>query len=118
VGTERSPLLRIERVARGDAWVLSLRGEVDLLTAPELTNAIDEVVRQPVPLLVIDLRAVTFLASAGLSALVEAQKRVPAQLDRLVVVADHAAVLRPLQLTGIDRTLTIVDTVEVATVEN
>ena len=51
-------------------------GELDLATAPKLQRKVDGTLREDPPaVLVIDLSAVTFLASAGMAVLVAAHRR-------------------------------------------
>jgi len=96
------------RVARcATATVLSVRGEVDLATAPALRSAITLVTRTERKLLVIDLMAVTFLSSAGLLVLVEAAEAGPPEVR---VVAVGRATRRPIRVTGLDAVLAIRET--------
>src|SRR6478609_5839986 len=60
---------------RGGAAILSVRGDVDALTAPELTQAIVAALDNGPSTVIVDLSDVAFLASAGMSVLVEAHER-------------------------------------------
>lgn len=87
-----------------DVAVLTIRGELDLATAPLLSESIDAVFAEAAPSgLIIDLTAVPFLASMGMTALVRAQEHIGASL-RLAVVAHGPATSRPLTLMGLDQT--------------
>jgi anti-anti-sigma factor len=92
--------LSVTVVRRVGALVLVVSGEVDSLTAPRLSQAVSEALREHPPLLVVDLSAVTFLSCAGLSVLVMGHQRAEG-LTRLRVVATTRPTLRPLQLTGL-----------------
>lgn len=81
-----------------DCAVLAIEGEIDTLTADALEQALEELLAVPVDVLVIDLEAVTFLASSGLAVLIGAAHR--AGTRRLRVVAAARVVLRPLEITG------------------
>ena len=81
--------------------VLSVRGVVDVLTAPLLGEAIDEVLLGKPAGIVVDMSAVEFLASAGMMVLVSVQGRLESG-QGLVVVADGPATSRPMKLIGID----------------
>jgi anti-sigma B factor antagonist len=99
-------------VARRDgAAVLSVGGEIDLATAPALEAAIAAVLAEDPPALVIDLSAVEFLASAGLRILVTTQDKV-AESARFAVVANGPATSRPIQLTGLDETISLYPTLD------
>jgi anti-sigma B factor antagonist len=85
-----------------DATVLTVAGEVDLATAPALESAIEATLGGAPTALIIDLSQVTFLASAGMAALVGAHQRA-GQSTRLAVVADGPATSRQLRMTNLDQ---------------
>jgi anti-sigma B factor antagonist len=88
--------------ASTDGTVLvCLNGEIDCMTAPVLRQALLSARRQPCTRIVVDLAAVTFLNSAGLTVLAEAQHLVQADAIRLTVRGGGCAVVRPLQITGL-----------------
>jgi len=94
---------------RGGAAILSVRGDVDALTAPELTQAIVAALDKGPSTVIVDLSDVAFLASAGMSVLVEAQERVSASA-KLLVVADGSATSRPIKMVGIDKIVSLYPT--------
>ncbi len=89
--------------------VLVVRDVVDAATAPELSSAIDEVIDRAQAGFVIDLSAVTFLASAGMTTLIKARER--AGDMGFAVVANTAVTSRPLKLIGLDSELNVCATV-------
>ncbi|MGY1663026.1 STAS domain-containing protein [Geodermatophilus sp. SYSU D00705] len=90
------------------AVTVSAAGEVDTFTAPLLRAALEiQLERQP-PELVLDLRGVQFLGSAGLALLVETQKAAAARDIRLLLIATTRPVTRPLQVTGLLDLFTVV----------
>ncbi|PKV96903.1 anti-anti-sigma factor [Amycolatopsis echigonensis] len=107
------PDFRVVREDRPPAAVLRVHGEVDMVTAPLLTAAVDEVLAGAPSVLVLDLAAVEFLASAGLTALVTLTQH-PTSGASLRIVASGRATVRPIQLTGLERTLPLYPTVEAA----
>ncbi|MBN9748176.1 anti-sigma factor antagonist [Amycolatopsis sp. A1MSW2902] len=104
---------RVERADRPPVAVLAVYGEVDMVTAPLLTAAVDEALAGAPPVLVLNLAAVEFLASAGLTALVTIAQR-PASGASLRIVASGRATMRPIQLTGLEQTLPLYPTVDAA----
>lgn len=87
-------------------------GELDVLTAPilvEQLRAAEALLTPPAPV-VVDLTGVTFLASAGLSALAEHGQRYAELGSRLHVVATDRAVVRPIIVTGLHRVLPVFPT--------
>jgi anti-sigma B factor antagonist len=98
----------IDRLER--AIVVIVDGEVDALTVSKLRLAVDRALAEAEGrAIVVDLTEVTFLGTKGLKALVDAHNAAqPGTPLRLVV--DHTRpVIRPLQLTGLDRVLALFD---------
>jgi anti-anti-sigma factor len=87
------------------ATVIELHGELDLATAPALTEALDFRLLSGIPQLVVDLSRVTFLGAAGLSALVHAHRQAPRQTELLIEAGGNRKVLRVLAITELDRYL-------------
>ncbi|WP_020672834.1 STAS domain-containing protein [Amycolatopsis nigrescens] len=90
---------------------ISVSGDLDLRTAPEFAAVLAEAQSPPPPeALVLELGGIGFCASAGLQVLLRAQQRAEADGTRLFLVGAPRAVLRPLQLTGLDRAFVRCDT--------
>lgn len=96
-----------------DIAVVHVAGEVDMVTAPALETEVSNLLRQEPRLLVIDLSDVRFFSSAGLAVLALAHREAH-ETTHLRVVANHPAVLRPLELTGLTEDLSIQPTVKAA----
>lgn len=94
-------LARIDVTAQGSSVRLAVTGEIDSSTAPALTRSVDGVFEGALDQLTVDLCAVSFLDSAGLSALATAHRRCKERGVRLRVLASSRAVVRPLQITGL-----------------
>jgi len=104
-------LLRVRSEKRGDAVVIRVTGELDLLTAPILDELLSEAEAGSVDApLVLDLTGVTFMASAGLALLMKYDERCGVAGRALRVVANDRAVLRPIALTGLMTRVTVVST--------
>jgi anti-sigma B factor antagonist len=86
-------------------------GEVDSTTAPGLRSCLLEVLARPAASTVeVDLRRVTFLDSAGLSALATAHRAAVAAGRVLQIrCGTTRAVVRPLEITGLWTVFTVVD---------
>lgn len=103
----------VERNETDGAVVLAVSGEVDMLSAPQLAEAIHTALAAKPAALVVDLTKVEFLASAGLSVLVNGQSEVEAP-TKFAVVADGPATSRPIKLMGIDSLLSLHRTLDSA----
>jgi anti-sigma B factor antagonist len=91
----------------GNAFVVSLAGEVDLYTAPELKRALDGITDLGGTSAVVDLADVSFIDSTTLGVLLRAHSELQGLGGRLVLVASDRRVLRTLEITGLDRVLPI-----------
>lgn len=89
--------------------VLTVAGEIDLLTTPSLRSAATTSLQTPgVEALIIDLSRVDFFGSAGLGALIDINTAVTDHGMVLRLVVDHhRPVVRPLTATGLDQHLVI-----------
>lgn len=89
---------------------LTLRGELDLATAPELEELVNERLDAGREV-VVDLRGLEFMDSSGIRVLVAAHARAARTGGRLIVVRPRAgsAVSKIIEVSGLDGELTIVD---------
>lgn len=97
----------------GRVAVVSVSGEIDMLTAPQLEKGIRAAVAQSPAGLVVDLTDVEFFASAGMGVLVAVHDEVSPGI-RFCVVAEGPATSRPLKLVGISDLVTLYPTREEA----
>ena len=98
---ERAILLDVDTDVVGTVAVVRARGEIDLVTAPLLADAIAGALAQSPTAVVVDMSHVGFLASVGMSVLITA-RRSAADDVALVVVADGPHTRRPMELVGLD----------------
>ncbi|MEV6825645.1 STAS domain-containing protein [Amycolatopsis sp. NPDC051102] len=99
--------LSVREQAPSAALVLAAAGEVDLLTAEQLTDAVTAALTRQPPVLVIDLTAVTFLDSSGLSVLARAHADGGRDTIVRVVVVEESLAHRAITLTGMHRLLPV-----------
>ncbi|AGZ51083.1 anti-anti-sigma factor [Mycobacterium kansasii ATCC 12478] len=93
--------------------VLSIGGEIDLVTAPALEEAIGGVVADNPSALIIDLSGVEFLGSVGLKILAATYEKL-GSAAQFGVVARGPATRRPIHLTGLDKTFALYPTLDEA----
>ncbi|MFC7659730.1 STAS domain-containing protein [Pseudonocardia benzenivorans] len=97
------------------AVVVTVGGEVDMLTSPQLRAALLEQVHdEAVELVVVALDGVTFLGTSGLAALIEVREAAHADGVGLRLACTGRRVLRPLSIAGLLPMFDIHDTVEAA----
>ncbi len=98
----------------GTSMVVTLRGEFDLSTAPELRRVVDETCMGKLDQLIVDLGEVTFIDSSGLGALLGRYRRIQALGKGFALAAPSHRVQEILGLVGIGRTIDIFPTVSCA----
>jgi anti-sigma B factor antagonist len=103
---------RVETISVNGLLAVAVDGELDQGTAPELRNALAEVLGGGTHGVLVDLSRCGFIDSTGLSLLVEAKRRLAEDDRQFGVCCADADVRRLLELTGIDRAITLFDTRE------
>lgn len=94
--------------------VLAAAGNVDMASAPALADHVGRVLRRRPATFITDFTDVRFLATAGMSILMEADRRSQEVLTSFRVVAAGKVTARPMQLLGIDGLLDMYPTVAAA----
>jgi anti-sigma B factor antagonist len=103
--TTHNPLLRLMvDIAAPATTLVTVAGEVDAATAPQLSDALRPHLTAHGNVLV-DLSAVTFLSAAGLHVLVDAHWSMQAGGGTLKLITGPRCVDRVLTLTGLDTVL-------------
>jgi anti-sigma B factor antagonist len=107
--------LVLETQERGDVTVVSVKGEVDLYTAPSLKERVADLVSSGQSRLAVDLSGVEFMDSTGLGVLIGALKRSKEVGGSLALIAPREQVIKVLSITGLDKVFTIHDNVDQVT---
>lgn len=103
---ERAELtIAVQRTA--DEVTLKLAGEIDMLTASRLSGAVNEVLADAPPRVVLDLGGVTFCDSQGLGTLVVLSRKASHAQTLLVLTNVGDFLLRVLDITGLRSALMI-----------
>jgi anti-anti-sigma factor len=102
---DASVTLTVIRADCPEVSVLMLEGELDLSTAPRLSDRIDEVVGEGRFRILVDLAALTFCDSTGMSAFVRGHHRCADGGGWLRLVGARGTVARVLQISGLDTLL-------------
>jgi anti-sigma B factor antagonist len=105
------PVAGIEE--QGGAVIVRLVGELDLYNAPTLREELTHVCAAGPERVVVDLAEVEFVDSTTLGVLIEARSRL-ANKRGFLLAAPGRETARALQISGLDRHLSVHDTVEAA----
>ena len=103
-----------EELLEPSVLVLTVFGELDIATAPELRTRLTTAYEQGVTRLIVDLRSLSFLDSVAVATLLQARSRLGDE-GRMGVVVDPDSYIRLiLEVAGMPRCLDIVETREQA----
>lgn len=85
----------------GDAGRITVGGELDVHTAPALSDALTGLLDQGRATIVIDAGGLRFCDSSGIQVLVQARERALEQGGAISIVGAHGAVEKVLTVTGL-----------------
>lgn len=112
---EDRPQFSVELVRTGnDAAIISLKGEVDIYSAPQFKEALVKGIDEGARRIIVDLTEVSFIDSTALGVLVSGAKRVRPQNGGLDIVCADENITRIFEITGLDRIFGIYPTQEEA----
>ena len=106
--------LSVSTTERDDVVIVTVAGEVDVYTAPQLRSALEERVAAGQNKIVVDLQGVAFIDSTGLGVLVGQLKALRKVEGSLHIVCSDERILRLLAITGLDQILPLHDSVDAA----
>jgi anti-sigma B factor antagonist len=101
---DRTLPITVDEPSRGYV-VIRVNGDLDVVTAPELGSCLSECVINPSTVLM-DLRAVSFVGCAAL-AVIEATGAFLGDRGERLLVACGRSVRRTLEVSGVDRRVTV-----------
>ncbi len=83
--------------------IISLGGEVDLHTAPQLKDALDAAIAEGAHRVIVDFEGVSFIDSTVVGTLLSAHRRLRADRGDLIIVCADRRILRTFEVTGLSR---------------
>jgi anti-sigma B factor antagonist len=105
----RGPI-HVALTTRHDAHetVVSVAGELDVLTVPRLATTLDDIIRRHRGDVVMDLTRTEFIDSLGLHALLKVQRRLAERSRRFTVICGESPVRRAIELARLTETFGVV----------
>lgn len=97
--------------SRGDSMVITIRGDLDIVTSPGLDECLVEA-QASHSRIILDLAAVDFLDTSALAVIVGHWKRVEAAGGKLALAGARYRYTKTLWITGLADKLTLYDTVD------
>jgi anti-sigma B factor antagonist len=93
---------------RSDVALITVSGELDIASAPELEQTLEQIRPELTTLVIVDLRELEFMDSTGLSIIVRAHQRLAESGCELTLIKGQPQVQRLLDLTGVADRLRLV----------
>ena len=87
VTCDGTPIMTLDLTNHRDVHTITVSGELDLSTAPLLTDLVERVAADRPDQVIIDMAQVTFFCAAGLNALLQAHKMITSAGGQLVLRA-------------------------------
>lgn len=114
-GPAHEQLMNVTIAADDDFLTVTVRGEIDGLTAPRLRGILDDAFgRLDGRTLILDLSKLEFLGSPGLRVLLDGARiaaQTPGFRPMRVVVDTNRPVVLPIEIVGLDHVLALYDSV-------
>jgi anti-sigma B factor antagonist len=104
--------MQIATTPGSDRYIVTVSGEVDLATSPDLDAAVIAGLESGTNSVIIDLTDVSFMDSSGLGVIVRALKRCREAEIELDLVISNDRVLKVFGITGLDQVIPIHDSIE------
>lgn len=104
----------IDETRSGEVPVVTVKGEIDVATAPALRERLVAHDADPAPVVVVDLTDVTFIDSTALGVLVGAYRRLGDAGSVLRLVVTEARILKVLEITDLMSVFPVFDSVAAA----
>jgi anti-sigma B factor antagonist len=98
-----SPMVTITTQRLGDAAVVDVLGEIDMLTAPAMRRALEDLIGELPRVVVVRLAGVSFMGSSGLGALVAVQDAAICAGVPLRLACPSKVARRALEVIGLTR---------------
>jgi anti-sigma B factor antagonist len=94
--------------SRSDGYeVLAVEGEIDIVTAPRMIAALNEVLAEIESPLVVDLSSVIFMDSTGLALLINARRRVVRRGQGFAIVCPGGPISRVFEIADMVESLRV-----------
>jgi anti-sigma B factor antagonist len=102
-----APQLAFTVHLNGHGVILTVCGEIDLATAPQLDAKLTDLVDNGAGSVVVDLTPVGFMDSTGLTVLLAGRQRARARGRSIELVCPEGPVLRVLRMTGVEKVVPV-----------
>jgi len=105
-------VLKVRTVSTDGPAVVTVQGEVDMVTAPEFRTLLLQSAAESAGPLLLDLSGVTYMDSSGVGTMVYLKREIERRGRQLVLVGLPPRVRGVLEITHLDRFFTIVGSLD------
>jgi anti-anti-sigma factor len=109
--------LHLSETEEGPWTVIAVRGDLDIASAPLMQERLFRHASPPAARVLLDLSECGFVDSSGLAAILHGARRLERAGGSLAVACDRISITRLLELTAIDLTIPVYDSVPAALME-
>ena len=109
--------MKVKTHRMGGTPIVELSGELDISTAQEVDGELVRLDQERPPVIVLDLRALSFIDSTGLRSILAADARCRLYGGRLVIVPGPAGVHRVFRISLLDQRLEFTDDLDALVAE-
>ena len=106
--------MEIQIEQSGDAWVVSVTGKLDALSAGDYEKAVNQLVADGKTRLVVNFAELSYISSAGLRVLLSTAKQLKPKGGLALFANVHGNVLEVFEMTGFSTILGLHDSVDAA----
>jgi anti-anti-sigma factor len=106
--------MEIQTRKEGNAWVVSVKGRMDAVTAPEFEKNLSDLISGGENGLILNLAGLEYISSAGLRSILVTAKKLKGKQGKLVFTGLQGPVEEVFKISGFHSILKIVDSEEAA----
>jgi anti-anti-sigma factor len=99
----------LKTATQGTSALITVSGDLDIQAVEQVVDALTQIELTKPALLVIDLREISFMDSAGMGVIAAAHSRAVEADRRFVIVRPPPGVRRSFELSRLDEVITTVD---------
>lgn len=107
-------MINVEVTQKDDIHLLSVSGEVDLYSSPEVRTALLELTREKPAAIIVQFDQVTYIDSSGLATLIEGLQEVNQYNGKFILTGLRQEVMGVFQLSRLDEVFEIYPSLEEA----
>jgi len=106
--------MEINTIKENNIPVVSVKGRIDAVTAPEFEKNLSDLITAGDKTLLVNLSGLEYISSAGLRSILATAKRLKAENGRIIFAGLQGPVEEVFKISGFHSIFTIFDTVDAA----